>query len=146
MRRKHYRKSSPSRIVALIRARATDIIPKMDGKQRTDEQILSSTDRIIWSYKEDNNHKVIEVTTVSYVTTIEGENYTIIYYDNCHAGVMHRHVRNSIADASDSPILLQVKKKGNQNNLLSWAIKDIRNHWYEYRKKFCQRSKIKLDF
>lgn len=111
-----------------------------------DEHVLSHVDKIVWVYKTNNDLEIVEITSVSYVTKIKKKNYTVIYYDNSHGGVMHRHQRVSVADESDSPVLLHVTKKGHQGKLMHWAIKDIQRNWYFYKRNFFKRSGLKIDF
>ncbi len=143
---KKFEKHNSSKKLAIIRAKNTRITKREEVFLKHDEQILSPTDKIVWVYKTNKAFKVKEITTVSYVTTVGNNDYTVIYYDNSHGGVMHSHLRTSIQDSSDSPMILRVSKKGNQGNLLHWAIKDIMNNWYYYRKKFLLRSGLKQEF
>lgn len=49
---------------------------------KRDELILSPRDKVVWAYKIDKNLKILKLTTVSYITIIDGQPFTVIYYDN----------------------------------------------------------------
>ena len=116
----------------------------------SEEQQLSETDKLVWAYKKNEAYKkpvVKEIVTVSFVTTISGEDYTVIHYDSTHDKILHMHIYQSIHEPTkDTVIPLPIRKKGNQAKLLNWAIKDIRKNWDLHRRKFYKRSGLKPDF
>jgi len=144
---KKYRKNSNSKLFAILRAKGT----KVEKKEKTiicrGGQPLSDTDSLMWVYKyiklKNLKIAVTEITSVSYITIIGNRIYTVVYYDSVHNGILHCHIANSINDPSDSPIPLSVRKRGNQKKLLTWAIRDIKNNFYIYRKKFYKRSNLR---
>lgn len=153
MKRKINRSTS-SKQLAEIRAVRTQIPDQSEFVDHRDEQVLSQTDKLVWAYKEDLSHRrserkpeIFEIVTVAYVTTINGKDYTVIYYDSTHDDkLLHLHVYKSMQDSTDTIIPLRVRKDGDQSRLLSWALKDIRNKWYFHRRGFYKRSKLKAEF
>ena len=139
---KKFKKRAKPELMAQVRATKTKVSDKRDEALHSEEQQLSSTDKLVWAYKNvkiKGKIVVTEIVTVSYVTKIKGKEYTVIYYDSTHDKILHMHIYKSIYDSSDIVVPLPIRKKGNQSKLLSWAIKDIRNKWDFYRKK-CWRS------
>lgn len=102
---------------------------------------LSSGDKLICSYKKDASGKIREVTTVAYCILVGDSWITIVYYDSTHGGVLHRHVTVSMDNKSDIPTTEGVKRTGSQNQLLTWANKDLRKNYLVYRKSFLKRSR-----
>ena len=121
-------------------------------KERNDENILSreqeiplsDTDRITYVFKyqkfKSKSIKVIEVTSVTYEIITDNKWMTIIYYDSTH-GNLHRHIRISLINTSDTVTTKGVKKKGDHASWLKWAIKDLQNRYVYYKKEFLKRSK-----
>jgi hypothetical protein len=107
---------------------------------------FSEVDRVTKIYKlnKSNNRKVAEITCVSFDVKIDNKWITIIYYDSYHDGELHKHIRISLEDDSDSPITEGVRKKGTQHRLLTWAMQDLVANYLVYKSKFFKRSKISL--
>lgn len=151
MGKKFKRKVQP-KLMAQIRAVKTKVLDSDNEITHRDEQQLSISDKLVWAYKEDGTYKtkkkivITEIVTVGYITTINGEEYTVIYYDSTHDKILHMHLYKSAQDSTETVLPLPVRKKGNQSKLLNWALKDIRNRWYYYRKKFYERSGLTSEF
>jgi hypothetical protein len=105
-------------------------------------QLLTATDRLIYIYVIDTNtNKTIEVVNVSYEIKIEEDWITIIRFDSAH-GYLHRHNRISLDVRQETTTRDSVKQKGNPKRWLTWAIHDIQNNFFEYRRLFFKRSKV----
>ena len=145
-----FRKKVKPELMAQIRAVKTESLDKGDEVIHSEEQQLSETDKLVWAYKknEDSSKSVVkEIVTVSFVTKINKEDYTVIHYDSTHDKILHMHIYQSIDEPTKNTVIpLPIRKKGNQAKLLSWAIKDIRKNWNIYRRKFYKRSGLKPDF
>jgi len=115
---------------------------KVSATVKHDDFYISENNRLTYSYKLDVKNKIAEVTCVSLDIKIQDEWMTIVYYDSYHEGQLHRHPRISYFDPSDAPTMFGVKRKGSQNKLLRWAIKDIENNWLVYKQGFIKRSNI----
>lgn len=103
---------------------------------------LGETDRITYVYEIDSSGNCTKVNNVSYEIKIEQKWYLVSRYDSIH-GFLHCHMRTSTKDHAE--ILLDrssVIKKGHPKDWLTWAIKDFRLNFFEYRKGFLKRSKI----
>lgn len=85
-----------------------------------------------------------EVTCVAYDLWLGKEWVTIIYYDNFHGGILHRHMRIGLEDESDIVSDTGVKKIGSQKSLLTWAMRDLRTRHLEYKRHFIKKNKQKL--
>jgi len=109
------------------------------------EHIITENNRItcIHKYKKVNRGKVeiFEIICVSLEIRIKNKWKTIIYYDSSHDGNLHRHTKIAYPDESDITDQNNVKRKGTQEKLLEWAIKDIKNNFIVYRKNYLKRSK-----
>jgi len=105
---------------------------------------LTETDRVTWIYKKNKQNTIKEVTCVSYDILIRDNWLTIIYYDSYHGGILHRHMRITIDEASDIVSEIGVKKKGSPNRLLTWAMKELRDRYYEYRRNFIKKNRQKI--
>lgn len=144
--RKKFRRKIKSKLRAQILATYTKVLNSDNETTHRSEQQLSLSDKLVWAYKDIRIHKtkkkpvITEIVTVAYVTIIDGREYTVIYYDSTHDKILHMHLYKSVQDYTDTVLPLPVRKKGNQSKLLNWALKDIRNRWYYYRKKFYKRS------
>lgn len=106
----------------------------------TSEFPLTEQDRITYSYKKDDRGKYIEVTNVSYEGRIRDEWITIVRYDSSH-GYLHRHTRISLSNESETTHTNRVIKRGSHHKWLTWAIKDLRANFVDYRRLFFKRSK-----
>jgi hypothetical protein len=106
------------------------------------DQLLTTTDRLTYIYVIDiNTNKTIEVINVSYEIKIDEDWITIIRFDSAH-GYLHRHSRISLAVRQETTTRDSVKRKGDPKRWLTWAIQDIQNNFFEYRRLFFKRSKI----
>ena len=105
------------------------------------DQLLTTTDRLIYIYIiNTKTNKTIEVVNVSYEIKIEKDWETIIRFDSSH-GYLHKHSRVSLADKKETTTRDSVKQKGEPERWLTWAIHDIQNNFFEYRRLFFKRSK-----
>lgn len=143
------KKSNRHRIFRVDRVQLSTTLEKQSVKKsyknllKSEEAfLLTETDRLIKVYKKDKGGNIYEITCVSLDIKIQGEWVTVIYYDNFHDGMLHRHLRVSISDGSDAPTTIGVKKNGSQNRLLAWAIKDITANYHNYKRNFFKRSKV----
>lgn len=149
---KKFRRNIRPKLMAQIRAIKTKVLKSNKEITHRDEQQLSVSDKLVWAYKEIGTLKIkkksviAEIVTVAYITTINGKEYTVIYYDSTHDKILHMHLYKSVQDSTDTVIPLPIRKKGNQSKLLNWALKDIRNKWYYYRRKFYKRSGLISEF
>jgi hypothetical protein len=106
------------------------------------DQLLTTTDRLTYIYVIDTKtNKTIEVVNVSYEIKIEEDWITIIRFDSAH-GYLHKHSRISLAVRQETTTSDSVKQKGDPKRWLTWAIHDIQNNFYEYRRLFFKRSKV----
>jgi len=103
---------------------------------------ISESDRVIYSYETDKERNIQKVVNVCYDVNINSEWITIVRYDSKH-GFLHRHMRVSLGNPSDTPSTAGVIKKGKPHKWLSWARKDISKKFLNYRKGFLKRSGIK---
>lgn len=133
-----------SKFYAIVRA--NKIKPKLILKSKTSRsvQVLSETDKLVVVHKyvrDKNGLKILEITTVAFVTDVNGEEFTVIYYDNFHDGVLHMHRRQSVQSSSES-IIPVLRKELNQKKQLHWAINEVRNRWYYFKHSFIKRSNL----
>ena len=104
---------------------------------------LGEFDRITYVYETDLKGNCTKVINVSYEINIGGKWYLVSRYDSEH-DFLHCHMRISTKDSSEIALnASRVIKKGTPKNWLTWAIRDIKKHFFEYRKGFLKRSKIK---
>jgi CHAT domain-containing protein len=113
-------------------------------KTHSNQYLLSQNNRITYVYKTDSKKEIIEIVCVSLDIRIEEKWITIIYYDN-HHGSLHRHSRIAYNDEADITDSNRVKRRGGNNQLLQWAIKDIKTNYINYKKKFIKRNRLILD-
>lgn len=102
---------------------------------------LSPNNRITYVYKTDSQGIIMEITCVSLEINILDQWITIIFYDNHHAGRLHRHTKIAHNDEADITDYKNVKMKGSLNNLLTWSIKDLQNNFIVYKRKFIKRNR-----
>lgn len=149
---KRFRRNTRPKLMAQIRALNTKVFNSDNEITHRDEQQLSISDKLVWAYKEIGAFKakkksvIAEIVTVAYITTINEKEYTVIYYDSTHDKILHMHLYKSVQDSTDTVLPLPIRKRGNQSKLLNWALKDIRNKWYYYRRKFYKRSGLISEF
>lgn len=115
----------------------TEQIEKVSG-----EIILSDKDRITYIYKLNSRRKMIEITSVSYVSLIKNEWVTIVYYDNdpSHNVNLHVHITNSFQDRNDAPTWRNVRQRGTVRRLHTWAVEDLKGKYEAYKRNFLRRS------
>ena len=106
-----------------------------------DEITLSENNRLIYAYKISEDSEVKEVTSVSLNIKVNDDWVTIVYYDSFHHGILNRHTK--IAYNFDNDIIdgNQVKQKGTQKQLLSWAINDLKRNYKYYKTAYLKRNK-----
>lgn len=109
------------------------------GKIYKNSILLTENNKINYIYKQSLTGKVIEVTNVSLDIYLKKKWVTILRFDNYH-GYMHRHIRVSIQDSSDTATVLNVRQRGTYRRLLRWAIDDIKDRYLVYKRKFLERS------
>jgi hypothetical protein len=106
---------------------------------------LTDVDRITYIYQLDSKSRIIEITCVSYDLCVNNQWHTLVYYDNYHGGILHRHTKLSLEKNIDIPNVYGVKKKGTSKELLSWANNDLRKNYLNYRKGFIRKNKKYLN-
>lgn len=106
----------------------------------TKEFLLTEHDRIKYSYKKDRTGKFLEVTNVSYEIKVKNQWITIVRYDSSH-GYLHRYTKISLSNESEITGTDRVIKRGDHHRWLTWALKDLRKNFIEYRRLFFKRSK-----
>ena len=105
------------------------------------EIYLSEYDRITHLVYVDENRKILEVVNISYEILLEDQWVTITRFDS-HHGYLHRHTRISLEDETEIEDSVGVKRRGNPHLWYTWAIRDIKKRFIEYRMRFARRSKI----
>lgn len=127
------------------------ILPVKQNKivKENDQQIdhdfaLSETERIRYIYTRNFKNKITNIVSVTYDIFIKNEWVTVIYYDSEH-GFLHRHETISFQNRSDIATEENVKKKGDREIWLTWAIKDILQKSIYYKKLFLKRSNLNID-
>lgn len=143
-RHRHKIHKQPSSMVNLLRSLKDQRGHKDKIREIRHTYSLTETDRISYVYQINSQNTIIEVTCVSYDLFVGNQWFTLVYYDNCHGGVLHRHVKLNIAKNIDIPNIYGVKKNGSSKKLLSWANKDLRNKYLDYRKGFIRRNRTYL--
>lgn len=143
---KKFRKKTSAKFLAIVRAKTTAVNNNQEGLIAKENEIpLTENDRIIYIYKLNKIRKMIEITTVSYVSLIKGEWITIVRYDNdpSHNVKLHVHITNSYQNRDDAPSWVNVRQKGSVRRLHTWAVEDLKNKFESYKKKFLKRSGFK---
>lgn len=130
------------------------IIPKSQLKQ-VEEKILHSNtkekrlqfhltefDRITQVYKMDSSSgEICEVTCVSYEIEVQGIWHTVLYFDNYHDKLLHRHLYVSLEKHTDVIDRNGLPKNKSPKKLLTWAMKYLRNNYFDCRRGYIKRSK-----
>lgn len=127
------------------------IVPVKQNKvvKENDQQIdhdfaLSETEGIRYIYTRNSQNKITNIISVTYDIFINSEWVTVIYYDSEH-GFLHRHETISFDNRNDIATEENVKKKGDRETWLTWAIKDILHKSIYYKKLFLKRSNLDID-
>ncbi len=116
-----------------------------DKDQQVDHEFtLSEIERIRYTYTRNILNRITTIICVSYDLNINNEWVTIIYYDSEH-GFLHRHETISMENRNDIVTEESIKKKGNVEVWLTWAIKDILKSHVYYRNLFLKRSSFNID-
>lgn len=105
---------------------------------------LSENNRITYVYKDDLKTSKTEIVCVSLEIKILDDWVTILYYDNHHEGLLHRHKKIAYKNEADIVDYEGVKKKGDWKKLMNWAIEDIKNNYRYHKKKFLRRNRLLL--
>lgn len=100
---------------------------------------LSENNRITRVYRKLPSGEITTIICVSLDCLLNNKWRTILYYDNVH-GYLHKHERLSLNDSSETISSQSVKKKGSQNELMKWAIKNISINYIFYKRKFLKNS------
>jgi hypothetical protein len=103
------------------------------------------TDRISFTAELGDNNEITKISNVSYEITMEEEWEWIVRYDD-HGGRegLHRHQRISLKDQSDFKLPKEIKVTGSKQELLNWAISDIKRNYIAFRQKFLKRNGLDL--
>src|SRR3989344_2245294 len=112
---------------------------KKSLKKNKETFSLTEVERLTKIYKLNKDNEIFEITCVSLEIKINSEWVTIVYYDSFHDKSLNKHVTVSMVDRSDSPTTDGVRKKGTQQKLLTWAIKDITKNYFYYKRNFFRR-------
>ncbi len=112
------------------------------NKTVTHKFYRTNTDRVIYCYEIDGEKTIQKVVDVSYDVYVNNQWVTIVRYDSKH-GFLHRHMRVSLENISDTPTTGGVIKRGKPQTWLTWARKDVSKNFLNYRVGFFKRSKIK---
>lgn len=131
----------PSSMVNMLRAIKESASAKVKVREIRHTYQLTETDRISYVYQASEDDTVVEVTCVSYELLVADKWYTAVYYDNCHGGILHRHVQLSIEKNLDMPNIYGVKQKGTSKELLTWANNDLRRRYPNYRTGFFRKNR-----
>lgn len=115
---------------------------KEDLKKSEQSFPLTEVDRLTKIYKVNKAGEISEITCISLDIKVNNKWITIVYYDNFHNIILHKHIRVSLQNTSDAPNTIGVPKKGTQRKQLTWAIKDIIANYSSYKEKFFKRSKL----
>ncbi len=143
-KRKYRRKRShrrPSSMINMLRAvsEQAKLSEKVSEIRHTYQ--LTEFDRISYVYQINSKNTIVEVTCVSYELLVGDKWFTVVYYDNYHGGILHRHVQLNIEKNIDMPNVYGVKQKGTSKELLTWANNDLRLHYQNYRIGFIRRNR-----
>ena len=114
------------------------------SRRRINQFYLSENNQLTYIYDYSIEQKRMEIVCVSLEIKIKDDWVTILRYDNHHDGILHRH--NIIAYNNTANIVdySGTKRKGNFNNLLSWAIEDIKHNYLIYKRKYLKRNQTLL--
>lgn len=123
----------------MIKKRKAEI--KEERAIKRNEIILSDNNRLSYIYKINMQKIITEIVCVSLEIKIKEDWLTIIYYDSHHDGILHRHTRSSIQSDADFVDYFGVKRKGDFNKKLHWAIDDIKHNYLNYKKQFIKSNK-----
>lgn len=117
---------------------------KFFEKKHISQFNLSENNRITYVYKDDLKKSRTEIVCVSLEIKILDDWVTILYYDNHHEGLLHRHKKVAYKNEADIVDYEGVKKKGDWKKLMHWAIEDIENNYLHHKKKFLNRNRLLL--
>lgn len=131
----------PFSMVNMLRAIRQKRKPDRKIHEIRHKYLLTETDRISYIYQINLQNVVVEVTCVSYDILLKNQWVTLIYYDNYHGGILHRHVSLNLENNVDVPNIYGVKQKGTPRDLLTWANRDLRLNYQNYRAGFVRRNK-----
>lgn len=132
----------------LIPVKTNKQVRKVVGKIHRHGYPLTETDQINYEYsyidrktKGKKKRKILEITCVSYEILIGEDWKTIVYYDDSHDGLMHKHVMISIDDKKGEVSDENIKQKGGRKQLMGWAIKELTKNSDNYKRHFLKRNK-----
>lgn len=110
------------------------------------EIFLGETDKIVYINKLLKTRKMVEITTVAYVSLIKGEWITLVYYDNepSHGVNLHVHITDNYIDRNNAATTDGVRQRGSVRRLHTWAVENLKNNWVFYKHAFLRRSKLKI--
>ena len=110
------------------------------------EIYLGDSDKIVYINKKLKSRKMVEVTTVAYVSLIKGDWITLIYYDNepSHGVNLHVHITDNFDDRNDAATATGVRQKGTVHRLHTWAVENLKDNWIYYKRAFLRRSKLRI--
>lgn len=137
------RKSDKKNVIKDLLTRPKHVERKIDLETKENPIQLTEVDRIGCVYKVDKRGTVREITCVSCEILVRQEWITIVYYDSYHNDKLHRHVRVSLENKSDDATTDNVRSRGSQHRLLTWAMRDLTDKYLYYKRNFFKRSKIK---
>ena len=117
------------------------LIDRKGIHEKRQRYYLTDSDRITKVYKVNALSEICEVTCVSYEIEIEGKWITVVYFDNTHDKLLHRHIYISLDEYIDTIDADGLPKTTLSKKLLTWAIKHLNNAFAYYRRGFIKRSR-----
>lgn len=142
--RKHTRsKTSSPELLKIVQKNIKTRIGFLEKHEQTFP--LSEVDRLTKIIKKDKQGEIREITCVSLEIQINMKWVTIVYYDNFHDGLLHKHQTVSLENPLDTPTANEVEQNGTQKELLTWAMRDITKNFFSYKTDFFRRSKIPFE-
>ena len=97
--------------------------------------------KVIYKYREiyKQARTLTEITSVSLNIKIGDDWVTIVYYDNTHANILHRHIRIVLNIESEIPTDGFIME-GIPRDLLTWVIHDLTENFMNYIESFIGRN------
>src|SRR3989338_1998403 len=103
MGHKRRRKNQIKYVAARSQLEQTErLVRHPDLTEKRQKYSITDSDRITWIYTIDTAGEICEVTCVGYQIEVGKEWVTVVYFDNTHDKLLHRHIYISLDEYTDT--------------------------------------------
>jgi len=106
---------------------------------------IAQSDRISFSVLRNKKNNIRKIENISFEIYVEDNwEWVVRYDDHSGQGLLHRHYRISLDDASEVESSSGIRRYKNKDHELTWVCNDIKRNYLIFRTKFLKNSELDL--